>query len=127
MGSVEKDQRRVWPPDLERSLSVGVSDSLLGYKWDFNQDMAAIGAGNISVVFGDFCNYVVRNVLGFTFIRFNELYMTNYQRAYRHSCALTESLAIRRILVPHPPAQLTVVGINGPGNRPLLSNRGHLC
>lgn len=75
----DKYGRPIW----QTSLSVGKPDSLCGYKYDYNQDIATIGAGNISVVFGDFSNYVVRNVLGFTFVRFNELYMTNYQRAYQ--------------------------------------------
>ncbi len=75
----DKYGRPIW----QTSLSAGKPDSLCGYKYDYNQDLATIGAGNISVVFGDFSNYVVRNVLGFTFVRFNELYMTNYQRAYQ--------------------------------------------
>jgi len=75
----DKYGRPIW----QTSLSVGKPDSLCGYKYDYNQDISTIGAGAISVVFGDFSNYVVRNVLGFTFVRFNELYMTNYQRAYQ--------------------------------------------
>lgn len=75
----DKYGRPIWAT----SLTAGEPDTILGYGFDFNQDMAKIGAGNISVCFGNFANYVVRNVLGFTFVRFNELYMTNYQRAYQ--------------------------------------------
>ncbi len=70
-------------PEWAVSLTDGQPDTILGHKIDWNQDMAAIGAGLISVVFGDFANYAVRSVLGFTFVRFSELYMTNYQRAYQ--------------------------------------------
>ena len=75
----DKYSRPVWAV----SLASNVADTVNGYKWDYNQDIAAIGANNISVVFGNFSRYVVRNVLGFTFVRFNELYMANYQRAYQ--------------------------------------------
>jgi HK97 family phage major capsid protein len=63
------------------SLASGVSDTLLGYKYDYNQDMAAIAAGAKSVVFGDFSQFVVRQVLGIAFVIFHELYMPNYQKA----------------------------------------------
>jgi HK97 family phage major capsid protein len=75
----DKYGRPIW----STSLAAGVPDSILGYPYDWNQDMAGIGAGNISMCFGSFDRYVVRRVLGFTFVRFNELYMTNYQRAYQ--------------------------------------------
>jgi HK97 family phage major capsid protein len=70
-------------PEWAVQLAAFQPDTIAGYKYDWNQDMAAIGAGNISVVFGDFNNFVVRNVLGFTLVRFNELFMVNYQRAYQ--------------------------------------------
>lgn len=75
----DKYGRPIW----QVSLASGVPDSILGYGYDYNPDIAKIGAGNVSCVFGDFSSYVVRNVLGFTFVRFNELYMANYQRAYQ--------------------------------------------
>lgn len=75
----DKYGRPIW----QTSLAAGVPDSILGYPFDWNQDVAAIGAGNKSVVFGNFDNYVIRQVLGFTFIRFDELYMANYQRGYQ--------------------------------------------
>lgn len=73
----DKYGRPIW----NVSLAVGVPDTILGYGYDYNQDIATIAAGAKSVVFGDFSNYVVRNVLGFTVVRFDELYMANYQRA----------------------------------------------
>jgi len=73
----DKYGRPIW----QVSLASGVPDSILGYKYDWNADMAAIGAGNVSVVFGDFSQFVVRQVLGIAFVIFQELYMANYQRA----------------------------------------------
>ena len=75
----DKYGRPIW----QTSLTSGSPDLVCGYGWDWNQDMDGIGAGNKSMVFGNFDNYVIRQVLGFTFVRFNELYMTNYQRAYQ--------------------------------------------
>ncbi len=75
----DKYGRPVW----STSLAANVADTINGYKWDFNQDLAAIGAGNKSVVFGNWSQFAVRNALGFTLVRFDELYMTNYQRAYQ--------------------------------------------
>jgi len=75
----DKYGRPVW----EVSLAQGAPDTIFGYGFQVNNDLAKIGAGNISVVFGDWNSFVIRNVLGFTFVRFNELYMTNYQRAFQ--------------------------------------------
>ncbi len=96
----DKYGRPIW----QTSLATGAPDTLCGYKYDYNQDIPQIGAGNISVVFGDFSKYVVRNVLGFTFVRFNELYMTNYQRAYqafmRTDAKLLQSAAFSYLIHP---------------------------
>jgi HK97 family phage major capsid protein len=96
----DKYGRPIW----QVSAGAGQPDRLNGYKYDWNADMSGIGAGNISMVFGDFQKYVVRNVLGFTFIRFNELYMTNYQRAYqafmRSDAKLLQSAAFSYLIHP---------------------------
>jgi HK97 family phage major capsid protein len=96
----DKYGRPIW----QTSLMSGQPDKINGYGFDFNQDMAKIGAGNVSVIFGDFKKYVVRNVLGFTFVRFNELYMTNYQRAYqafaRTDAKLLQSSAFSYLIHP---------------------------
>ncbi|MGA7968080.1 MAG: phage major capsid protein [Terriglobales bacterium] len=84
----DKYGRPVWAV----SLTGNQPDTIRGYGIDWNQDMAKIGAGNISVVFGDWDKFVVRQALGFTFVRFNELYMTNYQRAYQAFCRVDAKL-----------------------------------
>jgi HK97 family phage major capsid protein len=75
----DKYGRPVW----EVSLAMGEPDKVFGYGYQVDNAMANIGAGNVSVLFGDFTKFVVRDVLGFTLVRFNELYMPNYQRAYQ--------------------------------------------
>jgi len=64
-----------WPFEVPVSFVAGVPDKIFGYEWDWNADMAAIGAGNKSVVFGLFSKYVIRDVVGVVLVRFNELYM----------------------------------------------------
>jgi HK97 family phage major capsid protein len=96
----DKYGRPIW----QTSLAVGKPDTINGYGMDWNADMATIGAGNISILFGQFSKYVVRNLLGFTFVRFNELYMTNYQRAYqafaRTDAKLLQSSAFSYLIHP---------------------------
>lgn len=66
--------------------SAGLTDSapnsILGYPIRFSQSMDNIGAGNISVVFGDLKQVIVREVLGMTLVRFNELFMQYHQIGY---------------------------------------------
>jgi HK97 family phage major capsid protein len=71
----DKYGRPIW----QVSLSEGVPDKVCGYKYDYNQDMPLIGAGLNPIIFGNFKKYVVRDVLGFTAVRFSELFMQNHQ------------------------------------------------
>jgi HK97 family phage major capsid protein len=75
----DKYGRPVW----EVSLAQGEPDTIFGYGYQIDNAFAGIGAGNVSAAFGDFSKYVVRKVQGITLVRFNELYMANYQRAYQ--------------------------------------------
>lgn len=70
-------------PLWEVSISQGVPDRIFGYEYDWNADMAAIGAGNYSLLFGQFSKYVIRDVLGIQVVRFNELYMGSYQVGFQ--------------------------------------------
>jgi HK97 family phage major capsid protein len=65
------------------SMASDVPQKLFGFDYVVNNDMPKIGAGNISVVFGDFDKYILRDSLGITLVRFNELFMTSYQRGYQ--------------------------------------------
>jgi HK97 family phage major capsid protein len=70
-------------PLWEVSIAAGVPDKILGYSYDWNQDFAAIAAGADSIVFGDFSKYIIRDVLGVTMVRYNELYMPNHQVGFQ--------------------------------------------
>jgi HK97 family phage major capsid protein len=65
------------------SLTQGQPDTIFGYPFFFNQSCAAIAAAAKSIVFGDFSKYIIRDVLGITFVRFNELYMGSYQVGFQ--------------------------------------------
>jgi HK97 family phage major capsid protein len=65
------------------SITQGEPDRIFGYPFFYNQMMSAVGAGNTPLIFGDFAKYVIRDVLGITFVRFNELYMGNYQVGFQ--------------------------------------------
>jgi HK97 family phage major capsid protein len=70
-------------PLWEVSIVSGDPDKIYGYPYDWNQDFAAIGANNKSVVFGNFSKYVIRDVLGITAVRYNALYMPNHQVGFQ--------------------------------------------
>jgi HK97 family phage major capsid protein len=61
----------LWQPGLR----LGVPDTLLGYTYVINQDMASsIASGAITVEFGDLSKYKIRQVRGVRFRRLDELY-----------------------------------------------------
>lgn len=70
-------------PLFNSSLASDVPETIFGYGYVINNDIAPIGAGNISVVFGNFEKYILRDSLGITLVRFNELFMQSYQRGYQ--------------------------------------------
>lgn len=54
------DDRPLWVP----SMRDGVPDMIEGVPYTINNDMAELGAGNKFMLFGDFDQYVIREVLG---------------------------------------------------------------
>lgn len=60
----------LWRP----TVSLSDPDLLLGHPIVINQDVESIGAGNYSVLFGDFSKYIIRDVEGFTLLRLDERY-----------------------------------------------------
>lgn len=62
--------RPLWLP----GLAVKEPDTILGYPYVINQDMAAMAANAKSVLFGDFSNYFIREVTGVTILRLTERY-----------------------------------------------------
>lgn len=68
----------IWQP----GTTVGAPGLINGWPYTINQDMAQMAASAISVLFGDFSNYIIRDVLGFSLIRLNELYALQGQVAF---------------------------------------------
>ncbi|MDO1559818.1 phage major capsid protein [Brevundimonas sp. 2R-24] len=66
----DSEGRYIWQP----GLVAGEAATILGHKFYVNSDMAAIGAGTKSVLFGDFSRYYVRQVLPFEIVRLTERY-----------------------------------------------------
>jgi HK97 family phage major capsid protein len=60
----------------------GTPDLLEGKPYTVNNDMAALGAGNIPVLFGDFSKYRTRIVRDVTMAEMNELYVANLQKGF---------------------------------------------
>jgi len=81
--ALRKVKDRYGRPIWEVSLAQGEPDTIFGYGFQVDNAVANIAPSAVSVVFGDFSKFVIRDVLGFTLVRFNELYMPNYQRAYQ--------------------------------------------
>jgi HK97 family phage major capsid protein len=77
-GQLDKYGRPIW----QVSVASGEPDSVWGKKFYYNQNMAAIGAGNISMLFGRFDKYIVRDSLGITFVVLREKYIENHQIAF---------------------------------------------
>ncbi len=76
----DKYGRLLW----DVSLSSGVPDTILGYKYDYSQYFPQIAANAVgTIVFGDWSKYIIRRVSGIVLVRFNETYMANYNRGYQ--------------------------------------------
>ncbi len=82
-GKVRRTLDQYGRPIWNTSLQQGDPDKIYGYPYYYNQQMSGIGAGNKSLIFGDFNEYVIRDVIGLTLVRFNELFMQSYQRGFQ--------------------------------------------
>lgn len=63
-------------------FTVGAADTILGYPVTINQDVATMAANAKSIFFGNFQNYVIRDVLGLRITRLNERFAENGQVAF---------------------------------------------
>lgn len=72
------DARPLWQP----SMREGEPDTIEGYRYFINNDMAAIAAGAKPVIFGDFQKYIIRIVQDMMMIPLRELYMASLQVGY---------------------------------------------
>lgn len=75
----DKYGRSLWAAGLAEKEP----DTIRGYRYIYDQAMAAVAASANSMVFGDFSKYIIRDVLGFQLVRFNELYMANHQVGFQ--------------------------------------------
>jgi HK97 family phage major capsid protein len=73
-------------PIWQVSVASGEPDKVWGRPFYYNQNMAGIGAGNISMILGDFSKYLIRDSLGFTMAVQRELYITNHQIGFLAFC-----------------------------------------
>jgi HK97 family phage major capsid protein len=63
-------------------FTVGAADTILGYPVRINQDVAVMAANAKSVAFGNFSNYIIRDILGLRVTRLNERFAENGQIAF---------------------------------------------
>lgn len=63
-------------------LAVKEPDTINGYPYVVNQDVAAMAANAISVLFGDFQNYFIRRVAGIQILRLTERFADSNQVAF---------------------------------------------
>ena len=93
----DTEGRLIWQP----GLVAGEPATILGHRFHINNEMAAIGAGAKSVLFGDFKKYTVRQVKGFEFKRLNERYADSDQIGFigfaRYDGELLDSRAVRAL------------------------------
>jgi HK97 family phage major capsid protein len=77
---VDSNGRPLW---IAGGVSEGVQnrrpDTLDGYEYAINQDMASLATGNKTILFGDFSKFKIRRVKQIQFIRFGERFMEKLQ------------------------------------------------
>lgn len=89
------DDRPLWMP----SLVQGTPDTILGYSYVINQDMANIGASAKPIAFGDWSRYIIRQVGTMNLRVLNERYadelVTGYLAWARYDGKLLDAAAIK--------------------------------
>lgn len=68
------DSTPLWLP----SVREGEPATLWGYRYVINQDFESIATNKSIMAFGDWSYYLMREVLGTTFVRTDELYLNNF-------------------------------------------------
>ncbi len=84
--------RYLWQPGQPVG---GFPNTIMNYPYVINDDVAAMAASAKSVLFGDFSHYLIRDVRGWSLMRFNEKYGDYLQVAFtgfsRHDGALIDA------------------------------------
>ena len=65
---LDTQNRPLWLP----GISVKEPDTILGYTYQINQDVAVMAASAKSIAFGDLSKYVIRDVMAMTYYRFDD-------------------------------------------------------
>lgn len=68
------DSTPLWVPSMRDSEPA----TIWGYRYVINQDFESIATNKSVMAFGDWSYYLVREVLGTTFVRTDELYLNNF-------------------------------------------------
>ncbi|HSW64941.1 MAG TPA: phage major capsid protein [Dissulfurispiraceae bacterium] len=92
---VDGQSRPLWTP----GLAMREADTILGYRYVVNQDMAAMAANARSILFGDFSRFFVRDVQNMQVMRLVERYADFLQVGFlaysRHDSLLADTTAVR--------------------------------
>jgi HK97 family phage major capsid protein len=75
----DSDGRPIWQPAMSSGAADGPPGTLLGAPYIVNVNMASPTTGQKTVLWGDFFNFKIRQVRGFTLIRLNERYAEKFQ------------------------------------------------
>ena len=65
---LDSQNRPLWLP----GIAVKEPDTILGYTYQINQDVAVMAASAKSIAFGDLSKYVIRDVMAMTYYRFDD-------------------------------------------------------
>ncbi len=92
--------RPIWTPSYDEGIAGDLSDLLLGYPVNINNDLQAPGANNVSMTFGQHKKYMIRDALDVTLFRFDDsAFMTKGQVGFlgwaRAGGNLLDSAAIK--------------------------------
>jgi HK97 family phage major capsid protein len=69
-------------PLWQGSMVAGQPDTILGYTYVINQDMASPGSSAKKVIFGDLSKYLIRDVRDISLLRLDERFATLHQVAF---------------------------------------------
>lgn len=72
---LDADNRPLWVS----GVAVKEPNTILGYPYQYNEHMPAVGASNKSIGFGNFKKHVIRDVQDLLIVRANELHLANGQ------------------------------------------------
>lgn len=87
--------RPLWVP----GVATNAPDTILGYRFVVNNDLAAVAASAVTMVFGDLSTYIIRDAMGITMYRFDDSAFTKkgqvgFLAFARSGAVLTDTSAV---------------------------------